>query len=376
MKVWMRGRCGVLDRPPGGVDVGLVGAGQAADHRALDPAGDRLDGLEVAGRGDREAGLDHVDAEPARAAGRSRPSRRCSARCRATARRPSAWCRRCGRGLRQMRVPSGPPPSLLSSNDLVSRGYRAAQRYSPRRGRRRRSARLCGPVGHSTGKSSSLSSADERHRHQSLGDAGRHAVGAAGRRGAARSGVTFSPGPPERRSCPPPPLSRSLPGPPKSGRRPEPPIRTSSPSRPTSLSGPEPPIELVGARAADQHVVARAAAQGDRDRDARGDPDLVVARVGVDFEAADAQAAWQIQLVGDSGRVFADGAADFERDDRFDHVGAAVGRQPDADVVGLRARRRAARCRSSSSARAPAVAQPRRPPEPRSVIRIAFFIES
>ena len=54
---------GVLDRSPGGVDVGLVGAGQAADHRALDAAGDRLDRLEVAGRGDREAGLDHVDAQ-------------------------------------------------------------------------------------------------------------------------------------------------------------------------------------------------------------------------------------------------------------------------------------------------------------------------
>ena len=54
---------GIADRPPGGVDVGLVGAGEAADHRALDLAGDLLDRLEVAGRGDREAGLDHVDAE-------------------------------------------------------------------------------------------------------------------------------------------------------------------------------------------------------------------------------------------------------------------------------------------------------------------------
>ncbi len=36
----------------------------------------------------------------------------------------------------------GASPSLLLSNDLVSRGSRAAQRYSPRRGRRRRSARL------------------------------------------------------------------------------------------------------------------------------------------------------------------------------------------------------------------------------------------
>ena len=64
MNVWMRGRCGVADRPPGGVDVGLVGAGEAADHRALDRARDLLHGLEVAGRGDREAGLDHVDPQP------------------------------------------------------------------------------------------------------------------------------------------------------------------------------------------------------------------------------------------------------------------------------------------------------------------------
>ena len=38
----------------------------------FDLARDRLDGLEVAGRGDREAGLDDVDAEARRAAGRSR----------------------------------------------------------------------------------------------------------------------------------------------------------------------------------------------------------------------------------------------------------------------------------------------------------------
>ena len=64
MNVWMRGRCGVLDRVPGGVDVGHVGPGQAGDHRTLDRAGDLLDRLEVARRGDREAGLDHVDAQP------------------------------------------------------------------------------------------------------------------------------------------------------------------------------------------------------------------------------------------------------------------------------------------------------------------------
>ena len=55
----------VADRSPGGVDVGLVSAGEAADHRALDPAGDLLNRLEVPGRGDREAGLDHVDPKAA-----------------------------------------------------------------------------------------------------------------------------------------------------------------------------------------------------------------------------------------------------------------------------------------------------------------------
>src|SRR4051812_45749414 len=38
-----------------------MNAREAGDHGALDLAGDRLHCLEVAGRGDREAGLDHVD---------------------------------------------------------------------------------------------------------------------------------------------------------------------------------------------------------------------------------------------------------------------------------------------------------------------------
>ena len=54
----------VLDGVPGGVDVLSVCAGEPGDHGAVHLAGDRLDGLEVAGRGDREAGLDDVDAEP------------------------------------------------------------------------------------------------------------------------------------------------------------------------------------------------------------------------------------------------------------------------------------------------------------------------
>ena len=62
MKVWMRLRCGRLQRLGGTVDVAVGGTRQAADDRVLDELGNLLDGLEVAVRRDREAGLDHVDA--------------------------------------------------------------------------------------------------------------------------------------------------------------------------------------------------------------------------------------------------------------------------------------------------------------------------
>ncbi len=144
MKVWMRGRCRVLDRPPGGVDVGLVGAGQAADHRALDVAGDRLDRLEVAGRGDREAGLDHVDPQARQLlgdldllAGVQRDAGRLLAVAQCRVEDVDAVCVVCWCHWVLLLL-------CFVSNDLVSRGYRAAQRYSPRRGRRRRSARLSG----------------------------------------------------------------------------------------------------------------------------------------------------------------------------------------------------------------------------------------
>ena len=54
---------GVADGFPGPVDVGLAAAGQSADDRAADVAGDLAHGLEIAGRGDGKAGLDHVDAQ-------------------------------------------------------------------------------------------------------------------------------------------------------------------------------------------------------------------------------------------------------------------------------------------------------------------------
>ena len=55
---------GGADRLAGARDVvAAAGAGEAGDHRAADLAGDALHALEIARRGDREAGLDHVDAE-------------------------------------------------------------------------------------------------------------------------------------------------------------------------------------------------------------------------------------------------------------------------------------------------------------------------
>ena len=61
-KVWMRLRLRRLDRLGAAVDVLEAGARQAADHGVLGALGDLVDGGEVAFRGDREAGLDDVDA--------------------------------------------------------------------------------------------------------------------------------------------------------------------------------------------------------------------------------------------------------------------------------------------------------------------------
>ena len=52
----------VAHRLPAAVDVLEVGAREPADHRALGQLGDLAHRLEVAVRGDREAGLDDVDA--------------------------------------------------------------------------------------------------------------------------------------------------------------------------------------------------------------------------------------------------------------------------------------------------------------------------
>ena len=64
MKVWIRGRSESLIAPQA---ASMSALWVRASPQITGPstlAGDRLDRLEVAGRGDREAGLDHVDAEP------------------------------------------------------------------------------------------------------------------------------------------------------------------------------------------------------------------------------------------------------------------------------------------------------------------------
>ncbi len=62
MKVWMRPRGGRLDRLGAAVDVLELRPRQAADHRLLGAAGNLLDAVEIAFRGDGEACLDDVDA--------------------------------------------------------------------------------------------------------------------------------------------------------------------------------------------------------------------------------------------------------------------------------------------------------------------------
>ena len=62
-KVWMRGRSASRTASHARSTSVGIGARQAGDHGSMDLAGDRLHGLEVAGRGDREARLDDVDAQ-------------------------------------------------------------------------------------------------------------------------------------------------------------------------------------------------------------------------------------------------------------------------------------------------------------------------
>ena len=63
MNVWIRGRCASLIAPQAASMSALWVRASPQIDRTLHGARDRLDGLEVAGRGDREPRLDHVDAK-------------------------------------------------------------------------------------------------------------------------------------------------------------------------------------------------------------------------------------------------------------------------------------------------------------------------
>ena len=78
----------------GAVDVGGVAASQAANDRSLHLAGDGLHRLEIARRGDGEAGLDDVDAELRQGVGHLQLLRQVHAGARATARRRAESCRK------------------------------------------------------------------------------------------------------------------------------------------------------------------------------------------------------------------------------------------------------------------------------------------
>ena len=65
--MWMRLRLALFSASAEAMHVLRAGAGQAGQHRAVgalaDRFGDGLDAFEVAGRGDGEAGFQHIDAK-------------------------------------------------------------------------------------------------------------------------------------------------------------------------------------------------------------------------------------------------------------------------------------------------------------------------
>ena len=133
--VWIARSLGVAHRLPSAVDVGGVGARQAGDDGAVDLAGDRLDGLEVARRGDREARLDDVDAEPRELVG----DLELLARVQRDAGRLLAVAQRRVEDEYSVRVHVVLSLSASSCGFFSGWvcGFAAATRYSPRRGRRR-----------------------------------------------------------------------------------------------------------------------------------------------------------------------------------------------------------------------------------------------
>ena len=161
MKVWIRGRSASLIAPQAASMSRLVGAGQAADRPGPRPRG-RSPATASKSPGEVIGKPASITSTPSRAScwaistfscvfsempGDCSPSRSVVSKM---------WTRFCVRS-----VPAAPARQRSSADLLlletpmtfVSRGSRAAQRYSPRRGRRRRSARLS--AGASSGRDSS-----------------------------------------------------------------------------------------------------------------------------------------------------------------------------------------------------------------------------
>ena len=146
----------VAHRLPRRVDVRHVRARQARDdrRRRIDHlARDRLHRLEVARRGDRKTGLDHVDPQTRQLLGDLQLLGACSARSPATARRRAASCRRSGRGARRvsLRVAGSVSacshvvhaPSTRSLSNFLQVGLRLRGRHAlfPPRGEEEKSKR-------------------------------------------------------------------------------------------------------------------------------------------------------------------------------------------------------------------------------------------
>ena len=85
---------GIPDGFAGPIDVGLMAAREPADRRPVNLTRDRLHRLEVARRRDREAGLNHIDAQVLERVGDFELSPPGSCSRRAIVRRRGAWCRR------------------------------------------------------------------------------------------------------------------------------------------------------------------------------------------------------------------------------------------------------------------------------------------
>ena len=130
-KMWMRCFAAGAQRAGSGVDVGLVGARERAEDRALDFAATAAHAVFVARRGGGEAGLDHVDAQRRQRLGHLQLVAARPWKSRAPARRRAASCRRRVTRLSSVAVyaRSGTHDTLLDGEAV---GVRLAMRRTPK----------------------------------------------------------------------------------------------------------------------------------------------------------------------------------------------------------------------------------------------------